>query len=112
MLDTVQKADVYAFGVLLVEMFIGERAFKGMRHPQIIHNIAVLHKHPTLPDNAPKFLQVGISYYPYLLSQCLGPYVTLFATHDFNFMRWMILSVKGDGHLDTTRMWDILLEGS
>ena len=63
-----QKADVYAFGVLLVEMFIGERAFKGMRHPQIIHNIAVLHKHPALPDNAPKFLQVRTPSCLYLLS--------------------------------------------
>jgi len=53
-----QHADVYAFGVLLVEMFLGERAFKGMRHPQIIHTIAVLRKHPTLPETAPKYLQV------------------------------------------------------
>jgi len=56
---TLQHADVYAFGVLMVEMFLGERAFKGMRHPQIIHTIAVLRKHPMLPETAPKHIQVS-----------------------------------------------------
>ena len=54
-----QHADVYAFGVLLVEMFLGERSFTGMRQPQIIHTIAVLKKHPELPTRAPAFLQVS-----------------------------------------------------
>lgn len=54
----VQHADVYAFGVLLVEMYNGERSFVGMRQPQIIHSIAVLKRHPQLPESAPAFLKV------------------------------------------------------
>lgn len=61
MIWVVQYADVYAFGVLLVEMYAGERSFSGMRQPQIIHNIAVLKEHPRLPSEAPAFLQVKAS---------------------------------------------------
>lgn len=63
-----QHADVYAFGVLLVEMYVGERSFAGMRQPQIIHSIAVLKKHPELPASAPPFLQVGLLQTPRELS--------------------------------------------
>ena len=55
-----QQADVYAFGVLLVEMYCGERAYEGKRHPQILHLIAILKQHPQLPDSAPTFLIVSL----------------------------------------------------
>ena len=56
----VQRGDVYAFGVLLYEMYTGQRAWYGMRHPQIIHTIAVLNKHPELPIDAPLDLRVRL----------------------------------------------------
>lgn len=49
-----KAADVYAYGVLLYEIFTKKTVWEGLRHPQIIHAIAVMKKHPELPDTAPK----------------------------------------------------------
>lgn len=48
-----QAADVYAYGVLLCEVFTRRPVWEGLRHPQIIHAIAVQKKHPELPVFAP-----------------------------------------------------------
>lgn len=44
---------MYAYGVLLYEVFTRKPVWEGLRHPQIIHAIAVQKKHPELPETAP-----------------------------------------------------------
>lgn len=53
-----KAADVYAFGVLLYEMFTTKQVWEGLRHPQIIHAIAVQKKHPEFPNSAPNCYKV------------------------------------------------------
>jgi len=53
-----QAADVYAYGVLLYEIFTKKTVWEGLRHPQIIHAIAVMKKHPELPETTPKGFKV------------------------------------------------------
>lgn len=52
-----KSADVYAFGVLLWEMYTGEKPFAGMRHAQIIYHVTTLLKHPEFPPNTPPGLK-------------------------------------------------------
>ena len=48
-------------GVLLYEVYTKKRVWEGLRHPQIIHAIAVQKKHPELPDTAPQGYKVCAS---------------------------------------------------
>ena len=56
-----QAADVYAYGVLLCEVLTRRPVWEGLRHPQIIHAIAVQRKHPELPESAPVPYRVCLS---------------------------------------------------
>lgn len=60
----VQAADVYAYGVLLCELFTHRPVWQGLRHPQIIHAIAVQKKHPELPASTPAPYKVRLSLCP------------------------------------------------
>eukprot|EP00891_Asterochloris_glomerata_P004428 jgi/Astpho2/4428/Aster-00044 len=51
-----KAADVFALGILIWEMFCGQRSWAGLRHPQIIHAIAVARTRPAWPVTAPKAL--------------------------------------------------------
>lgn len=53
-------------------MYLGERAFKGKRHPQILHLVAILKEHPKLPSSAPPFLIVSLSKPSIRLEYCNG----------------------------------------
>jgi hypothetical protein len=59
-----QAADVYAYGVLLYEICSKKTVWEGLRHPQIIHAIAVMKKHPEVPDSAPNAYKVPHSPLP------------------------------------------------
>lgn len=52
-----KSADTYAFGVLLWEMFSGQRPWGGMLQMQIIFNITVQKKKLEFPPDTPKFFQ-------------------------------------------------------
>ena len=52
---------MYAYGVLLCEVLTRRPVWEGLRHPQIIHAIAVQKKHPELPESAPKPYRVDTS---------------------------------------------------
>ncbi|KAL3138629.1 hypothetical protein ABBQ32_006391 [Trebouxia sp. C0010 RCD-2024] len=55
-----KSADVYAFGVLLWEMYTGEKPFAGMRHAQIIYHVTTLLAHPQFPaDTPPQLKELG-----------------------------------------------------
>ena len=64
--SALQAADVYAFGVLMFEMYARRPVWEGLRHPQIIHAIAVQKKHPELPDSAPQNYRVRTLTYSHL----------------------------------------------
>ena len=57
---------MYAFGVLVYEVYTKKPVWEGLRHPQIIHAIAVQKKHPQLPESAPATIRV--SHHPSLLT--------------------------------------------
>ncbi|KAK9815222.1 hypothetical protein WJX72_000200 [[Myrmecia] bisecta] len=56
-----KASDVYAYGVLLFELYSGQRAWARMRHAQVIHAVAIQHKHPEFPpDSPPKYADLAL----------------------------------------------------
>lgn len=49
-----KAADVYAFGMVLWELFTGEHVFKGVPRALLGHYITVLSKRPSFPPDAPE----------------------------------------------------------
>lgn len=52
-------ADVYAFGVVLYELFTADRPWSGLRHAEVLHRVAVKREQLQLPTNAPQPFQVS-----------------------------------------------------
>ena len=55
---THKSADVWAFGVLLWEMYSGQRAWAGMSYTQVMQAVGYEQRGPEWPDQAPNALKV------------------------------------------------------
>ncbi len=55
-----QAADTYSFGVLLWEMYTGQRPWAGMLQMQIIFNVTVQKKQLEFPSDAPEQIKVRV----------------------------------------------------
>ena len=53
-----KSADVYAYGVLLFELFTADRPWGGLRHAEVLHKVAVKHERLQLPADTPQLFQV------------------------------------------------------
>ena len=53
-----KSADVYAYGVLLFELFTADRPWGGLRHAEVLHKVAVKHERLQLPEDAPQLFRV------------------------------------------------------
>lgn len=53
-----KAADTYSFGVLLWEMYTGQRPWAGMLQMQVIFNVTVQKKQLLFPPDAPQQLKV------------------------------------------------------
>ncbi|KAL3142482.1 hypothetical protein ABBQ38_002810 [Trebouxia sp. C0009 RCD-2024] len=49
-----KSADVYAYGVLLFELFTADRPWSGLRHAEVLHKVAVQHERLQLPEDTPQ----------------------------------------------------------
>ncbi len=56
---THKSADVWAFGVLLWEMYSGQRAWAGMSYTQVMQAVGYEQRGPEWPDQAPTSLKVS-----------------------------------------------------
>ena len=56
--NSLQAADTYSFGVLLWEMYTGQRPWAGMLQMQIIFNVTVQKKQLEFPSDAPEQIKV------------------------------------------------------
>lgn len=54
-----KSADVYAYGVLLFELFTADRPWSGLRQAEVLHKVAVKHERLQLPEDAPQLFLVG-----------------------------------------------------
>lgn len=53
-----KSADVYAYGVLLFELFTAEKPWSGLRHAEVLHKVAVKHDRLQLPPDTPQQFKV------------------------------------------------------
>lgn len=53
-----KSADVYAYGVLLFELFTADRPWSGLRHAEVLHKVAVQHERLQLPEDTPQQFMV------------------------------------------------------
>lgn len=51
--------DVYAFGVVLWEMYTAQRPWAGMRQAQIVHTVCILNQQLEFPYGTPERFEVG-----------------------------------------------------
>ncbi len=56
---THKSADVWAFGVLLWEMYSGQRAWAGMSYTQVMQAVGYEQRGPEWPEQAPTALKVS-----------------------------------------------------
>lgn len=56
-----KSADVYAYGVLLYELFTAERPWNGLRHAEVLHKVAVKKERLQLPEDTPQLFKVSSS---------------------------------------------------
>ena len=52
--------DVYAFGVMLWELYTAQRAWAGMRQAQIVHTVCTLEQQLEFPYGPPQPYEVGM----------------------------------------------------
>lgn len=71
-----KSADVYAFGVLLWEMYTGQRPWSGLGQMQIIFHLTQRKKKLQFPSETPSQLQVRL-----FTSHAVCMYVVLHALH-------------------------------
>ena len=55
-----KSADVYAYGVLLYELFTAERAWGGLRHAEVLQKVAVMKEKLRLPEDTPQLFKVMV----------------------------------------------------
>ena len=67
-----KAADTYAFGVLLWEMYTGQRPWAGMLQMQIIFNVTVQSKQLQFPQGAPQQIKARLSRRSQLSTTCVG----------------------------------------
>lgn len=59
-----KSADVYAFGVVLFELFTADRAWNGLRHAEVLNRVAVKKEQLQLPAEAPEPFRVCTIFTP------------------------------------------------
>ena len=89
-----KSADVYAYGVLLFELFTADRPWSGLRHAEVLHKVAVQHERLQLPEDTPQQFLVSHQQHTlarqtsWLCSQSLHELCKVWDLH-VPFERWL-----------------------